>query len=187
MNTLLIDNHDSFSYNLLHLLRSADRGLKVDIVRCEDVKEEDVLRARRVVVSPGPGLPYEREGLMQSIEWAVGRRPLLGVCLGHQAIAFHFGARLSQLKHPTHGVRSELQRTSGPLFDGIATTTVVRYHSWVVAEETLPLCLEATSYCNDGLVMSLQHKALPIYGVQFHPESFATTDGLQMIRNFYKL
>lgn len=187
MNTLLIDNHDSFSYNLLHLLQAAEPGSAVEIVYSEDVRMEDILRSRRVVLSPGPGVPEQRQGLMRSIEWAAGRRPLLGVCLGHQAIAVHFGAALRQLKHPTHGIRDDLRQTKGVLFQDMGVTSVARYHSWAVDPETLPESLEATSYSEDGYIMSLQHKELPICGVQFHPESYATTGGLQMIRNFYRL
>lgn len=188
MYTLLIDNHDSFSYNIFHLLKMVDASSQVRIVQTEDVRKNDVLKARRVILSAGAGLPTQSPNLMQSIDWVKDNCPLLGICLGHQAIAIHFGASLLQLKKPYHGEQSLLQITAGsPLFAKVKETKVARYHSWVVNKKSFPKLLQITSLSEDGCIMSFQHKTLPIFGLQFHPESFVTIAGKQMINNFYKL
>lgn len=186
--TLLIDNHDSFSYNIFHLVKSVDASCKVRIVEVENVRKKDILSARRVIISPGPGLPTESSYLMQAVKWVEKECPLLGICLGHQAIALHFGGSLLHLAKPCHGVQSTLQiKDKSPMFKHIEQTKVARYHSWTVDKTTLPKQLQITSFSEDGCIMSLQHKYLPIWGMQFHPESFVTMDGYQMVSNFFKL
>ncbi len=187
MYTLLIDNHDSFSYNIFHLLKSVDDG-QVRIVEVEKVVKSDVLSARRVILSPGPGLPTQLPNLMESIYWAERTCPLLGICLGHQAIAIHFGGSLRHLTKPYHGMQSCLKiKERSLLFENMDKVSVARYHSWVVDRTFFPKQLKITSLSEQGHIMSFQHKKLPIWGVQFHPESFVTTNGKQMIGNFFKL
>lgn len=186
--TLLIDNHDSFSYNIFHLLKGVDAACEVRIVEVEKVCKKDILSARRVVISPGPGLPTESCYLMRAVRWAEKECPLLGVCLGHQAIAIHFGGSLLQLAKPCHGVQSRLLIGDNyPMFEQVEQTTVARYHSWVVDKATLPKQLQITSFSEDGCIMSFQHRELPVWGMQFHPESFVTMNGRQMVSNFFRL
>lgn len=186
--TLLIDNHDSFTYNIFHLLKRVDVLSKIRVVAVEKIRKQDLLLARRVVLSPGAGLPTESPYLMQAVEWAEKTCPLLGICLGHQAIAIHFGGSLLHLDKPLHGVQSGLQiKGRYPLFEQLEQVKVARYHSWVVDKKSFPLQLQITSLAEDGCIMSFQHKQLPIWGIQFHPESFVTEGGYQMISNFFKL
>ncbi|MDO5760384.1 MAG: aminodeoxychorismate/anthranilate synthase component II [Bacteroidota bacterium] len=187
MHTLLIDNHDSFSYNVFHLLKKVASALPIKVISCEKVKKEDILYSRRIILSPGGGLPTEYPNLMQSIYLAEKHCPILGICLGHQALAIHFGAKLEHLSLPFHGLQSNLKTIDCPLFQGIEEVKVARYHSWVVAKHSLPNTLQTTSLSEEGHIMSFQHKSLPIWGVQFHPESFVTRKGEQMISNFFKL
>ncbi len=187
MYTLLIDNHDSFSYNILHLLQSIKDGCDVKIIATEDVTTTNLLHSRRIILSPGPGLPQESANLMQIINKAEKLCPLLGICLGHQALSIHFGASLTHLIHPYHGVQSVLSTTNCPLFRSLNKVVVTRYHSWAINEQTMPNNLEITSFSEDNCIMSFQHKRLPIWGVQFHPESFSTIGGKQMINNFFQL
>ncbi len=188
MYTLLIDNHDSFTYNIFHLLKRVDVLSEIRVVEVEKIRKQDLLLARRVVLSPGAGLPTESPYLMQAVEWAEKTCPLLGICLGHQAIAIHFGGSLLHLDKPLHGVQSILKvKDNTPLFDKIGKIKVARYHSWVVDKKSFPQQLQITSLAEDGCIMSFQHKQLPIWGMQFHPESFVTEEGYQMISNFFKL
>jgi len=187
MHTLLVDNHDSFSYNILHLLKSVKDSYEIRLIGCENINKEDILDCRRIILSPGPGLPNELPKLMNIISWAKKICPMLGICLGHQALAIHFGARLINLKHPCHGIQSTLKTTKTSLFENTANVSVARYHSWTLDKNSIPKELQITSFAPDGCIMSFQHLNLPIWGVQFHPESFMTTDGKQMINNFFKL
>lgn len=190
MSTLIIDNYDSFTFNLYHLLReAAPQGETLVIEKNDRLTPEEILCHDRVVASPGPGIPSEAGGLLTAIRTADGRLPFLGVCLGHQALAQYFGAELQQLPHPVHGGTEKVSLLNrNTLFDGLKSeTTVARYHSWTVSRQGLPDCLQVTAENADGLIMALQHRDQPLYGVQFHPESFMTPDGLQMMKNFYRI
>lgn len=186
MCTLLIDNHDSFTYNLLHLLQQAPHCPKPIRVVTHDVMPDEVDEVEAVVISPGPGLPEEAGVLMQMIEQFHQHCPILGICLGHQALAQYFGASLYQLPHPIHGGVDDLVYADDPLFTGMQAVKVARYHSWVVDAPTVPATLQVVATTNQGLVMALRHKTLPIAGFQFHPESFVTTQGLQIVDNFFQ-
>ena len=187
MQLLLIDNYDSFTYNLLHLVRevceSADRIVVVpnDRISAMEVGDYD-----RILLSPGPGVPSEAGALLDVVRTAAGRIPILGVCLGHQAIAEAFGAELCNLEHPLHGVRSRVRLdTSSRIFRGLPPTVAVgRYHSWMVDGETLPPDLKATAWDDEGRVMAIEHVRYAVYGMQFHPESYMTECGGGIIRNF---
>lgn len=186
MCTLLIDNHDSFTYNLLHLLQQSPHCPKPIRVVTHDVMPDEVDEVEAVVISPGPGLPEEAGALMAIIAQYHTRCPILGICLGHQALAQFFGAELCQLPHPIHGGVDDLLTTEDPLFEGTQDVKVARYHSWVVDAQTVPACLRVVATTKEGLVMALRHTSLPIAGFQFHPESFVTTQGVQLVDNFFQ-
>lgn len=186
LRVLLIDNFDSFTYNLVQLLRASRVEHTLQIVSNE-VKPSDLTPDfDSVLISPGPGLPGESGYLMQLIDSLADRYPVLGVCLGHQALAMHFGANLKQLHHSFHGERKLLHCNSeSRLFSGLPEQFYCgRYHSWVVNKENFPDCLRITATDEVGSVMAFEHLNLPVWGVQFHPESYMTEFGLAMIRNW---
>ncbi len=185
---LVIDNYDSFTWNLVHYLEGAGE-LVVDVVRNDEVALELPATYDGIVLSPGPGLPEESGMLMQVIARYVEHKPILGVCLGHQAIAQHFGGTLKQLTQVLHGVqRTCLLQQSSPLTAGLPTTFQAgRYHSWVVNQKDFPSVLEVLVTDEEGEVMAYRHRQLPVYGVQFHPESIMTPEGKRMIGNWVAL
>ncbi len=182
---LLIDNYDSFSYNLYQYLGESET---VRVVRNDEMTVEEIraLRPDRIVLSPGPGRP-EDAGVIIDVVRELGKEiPVLGVCLGHQAICAAFGATVTYAKELMHGKQSLARIDTGcPLFRGLSERTpVARYHSLAVAAETLPDCLRVTATTEDGEVMAVRHTEYPIYGVQFHPESILTPEGKKIIKNF---
>ena len=186
---LVIDNYDSFTYNLVQYL--GELGARI-VVRRNDEVSMDALRAlepSRVLISPGPGRP-EQAGLTLDLIKTFGQRmPLLGVCLGHQAIGLAFGGQVIRAPLPIHGKTSTVEHNSAGVFAGISTAFQAgRYHSLVVADADLPADLEVTARSReDGLVMGLRHRTLPIHGVQFHPESVLTNEGRRILRNFLEM
>lgn len=183
---LVIDNNDSFVYNAVQLLREAKA--RVEVRRSDSLEGVLLSEYDGVLLSPGPGLPSEAEGLMAGIE-AVEKAgvSVLGICLGHQALAQHFGARLLNMEAPLHGHASRLSIVDrqDPLLRGLAEPSLVgRYHSWVVDPASLPAELSVSSYDEQGNIMSLRHRSRPVYGVQFHPESCISNCGGQIIRNW---
>lgn len=185
---LLIDNYDSFTYNLVHYL--GELGAKV-IVRRNDaigVDEALALGDEGIVLSPGPCDP-DRAGIcLDVIKAAAGKRPLLGVCLGHQAIGQAFGGRVVRAPVPMHGKVSQIRHNGAGLFQGLPSPiAATRYHSLVVDRDSLPDCLEITAETDDGLIMGLAHRSLPLHGVQFHPESIASASGHDILRNFINI
>jgi anthranilate synthase component 2 len=184
--TLLIDNYDSFSYNLYQLIGALDPDIKV--IRNDELTVDEIraLRPDRIVLSPGPGRP-ENAGVIIDVVKALGPEiPILGVCLGHQAICAAFGATVTYAKELMHGKQSLAKLDPAcPLFRGCPDTVpVARYHSLAADAATLPDCLKVTAVTDDGEVMAVQHNQYPIYGVQFHPESIMTPDGTAMLKNF---
>jgi len=182
---VLIDNYDSFTYNLVHYV---EQFAKEVVVIQNDAEYESHLNwADKIILSPGPGLPQDSGKLMEIIKNAVGKLPTLGVCLGHQALGIHFGGELVNLKKVHHGKQSELyiSNSADLIFKGISSKSMVgHYHSWVIEKTSLPKELELTSTSLGGEIMSLKHKELPIWGVQFHPESVLTENGIKMIENW---
>ena len=185
---LLIDNYDSFSYNLYQLIGELEPEIKV--IRNDELTVEEIgaLRPDHIILSPGPGRP-EDAGVIMEVAKTLGRDiPLLGVCLGHQAICAAFGATVTYAKELMHGKQSEVRLDREcPLFAGCPeTVAVARYHSLTACADTIPDCLKITARTGDGEVMAVQHREYPIYGVQFHPESILTPQGKVMLRNFLK-
>lgn len=185
---LLIDNYDSFSYNLFQLIGEIEPDIRVirnDEMTIEEIKE---LNPARIILSPGPGRP-EDAGIIVEAAKALGKDiPILGVCLGHQAICTAFGATVTYAKRLMHGKQSDVKfDTDCPLFKGCPQVApVARYHSLAADADTIPEELKITALTTHGEVMAVQHKVYPIYGVQFHPESIMTPDGKQILNNFIK-
>lgn len=183
---LLIDNYDSFSYNLYQLIGEINPDIKV--IRNDEMTIEEIknLKPDRIILSPGPGRP-EDAGIIMEVAKTLGREiPILGVCLGHQAICAAYGATVTYAKELMHGKQSEVTFDKKcPLFIGCPEKALVaRYHSLAVDKNTIPEELKITAVTTEGEVMAVQHKKYPVYGVQFHPESIMTPDGKQMLENF---
>jgi len=188
MSILLFDNYDSFTYNLLHILK--ELGAEVEVFRNDKISLDEVDRFDRIVLSPGPGIPEEAGILLPLIERYAPLKPMLGVCLGEQAIGQVFGAKLINLPHVHHGVCSDIVVTNeDPLFEGLSPSfRAGRYHSWAVSKENFPHCLEIIAEdIQDGQIMALRHKEYNVRGIQFHPESVLTPQGKKMIENWLKL
>ena len=161
-------------------------GAEVTVVRNDQFKLEDVEPYNKIVLSPGPGIPSEAGLLLDVIKTYAGRKPILGVCLGHQAIGEVFGGRLENLSDVFHGVATPCRIIADdPIFSGLEREiTIGRYHSWVVSNEGLPECLEVTAVSDEGQIMALRHRELNVRGIQFHPESVLTPDGRRMLQNW---
>ena len=192
----VLDNYDSFTYNLVQYL--GELGAKVEVYRNDELTVEQVeaLKPERILLSPGPCTPGEAGILVPLIRRMAGKAPILGVCLGHQAIGEAFGGQVVRAQHLMHGKTSPVDHDGKGIFAGLATPlTCTRYHSLIVAEDSLPAELEITARTpeNGGgvngasVIMGLRHRTLPIEGVQFHPESVLTEGGHQMIRNFLSM
>lgn len=181
MKILLIDNYDSFTYNLVHYL--ADIGVESDVVRNDAISPEEALKAKAIIISPGPCDP-DKAGICLDVIKQNQSTPILGVCLGHEAIGQAFGGKIVRT-HPMHGKTSPITHTNKSVFAGIPSPfTATRYHSLIIAKETLPDELEITAKTEDGIIMGVQHKTLPMHGVQFHPESIASEHGHDILKNF---
>ncbi|HVO62421.1 MAG TPA: aminodeoxychorismate/anthranilate synthase component II [Terriglobales bacterium] len=188
----VLDNYDSFTYNLVQYL--GELGAEVEVRRNDQVSVNDVetMRPERILISPGPCTPQEAGISIELIRRMAGRAPILGVCLGHQAIGEAFGGRVVRAKNLMHGKTSQVEHDGKTIFRGLDTPmTATRYHSLIVAEEGLPRELEisARTHEKDGteVIMGLRHRQLPVEGVQFHPESVLTTAGKQLIKNFLEI
>lgn len=181
---VIIDNYDSFTYNLAHLVKQL--GAKVEVFRNDQFTLNQLERFTKIILSPGPGIPEEAGLLMDVIRTYAGRKPMLGVCLGHQAIAEVFGGKLVNLKEVYHGIATEgTQFGNDPIFSGLPKRIVMgRYHSWVVDRAGFPDCLEVTAMSDDGQIMALRHRNYNIHGIQFHPESVLTPEGATIMRNW---
>ncbi len=183
---LLIDNYDSFTYNLVHLL--GELGAGCGVVRNDKITAEEALAQmpKGIVLSPGPCTPNEAGICLDLIVAAAGRVPILGVCLGHQSIGQAYGGTIKRVR-PMHGKVSEIRSTGNGIFEGLPHSfSVTRYHSLTVDKATLPADLEITAETGDGVIMGLQHRQYPIHGVQFHPESIASEYGYELLANFLR-
>ncbi|HWQ13598.1 MAG TPA: aminodeoxychorismate/anthranilate synthase component II [Roseiflexaceae bacterium] len=182
---LLIDNYDSFTYNLFQYL--AELGAEVVVRRNDEVTVRDVaaLAPEKIVISPGPCTPKEAGISVPLIRELGGHVPILGVCLGHQSIGAAYGGEVVRAPKVMHGKLSAIHHEEAGVFAGLPRPfQATRYHSLIVRREDLPPCLEVTAWTEDGLIMGLRHRELPVQGVQFHPESIMTEDGKALLRNF---
>ncbi|MBP5381283.1 MAG: aminodeoxychorismate/anthranilate synthase component II [Bacteroidaceae bacterium] len=181
---VIIDNYDSFTYNLSHLVK--ELGAEVTVYRNDKFEMSQLESFDKIILSPGPGIPCEAGLLLDVIRTYAGRKPILGVCLGHQAIGEVFGGTLTNLSSVFHGVATPSHITVRDyIFEGLPNTIEIgRYHSWVVDADTLPDCLEVTSVSDEGYIMSMRHREFDVRGIQYHPESVLTPDGKTILKNW---
>lgn len=182
---LLIDNYDSFTYNLYQYI--GEFYPRIEVVRNDEITVEEAINsgAERIILSPGPGKPEEAGICVNLIKELKGRIPLLGICLGHQAIGYAYGGRIVSADKILHGKTSMIIHNGHGVFYGIKNPICgTRYHSLVIEKESLPQELEITAYTSEGTIMGIRHKSLPVYGLQFHPESILTENGKQILKNF---
>lgn len=183
---VIVDNYDSFTYNLAHLVR--ELGAEVEVLRNDAFEIEALNAFDKIILSPGPGIPDEAGLTLKVIEYYAGQKPILGVCLGHQAIGQFFGGNLINLEDVYHGVQTPITIVADDyLWEGMPTRFEAgRYHSWVVDDKGLPTCLEVTARSDEGRIMALRHRDLDLRGVQFHPESVLTPQGRLLMENWLK-
>ncbi len=184
MKIVIIDNYDSFTYNLSHLVK--ELGAEVTVYRNDQFTINQLEPFDKIILSPGPGIPSEAGLLLDVIKHYAGLKPMLGVCLGHQAIGEAFGGKLENLSEVYQGVATPIKQfASDYIFDGLPQQIEVgRYHSWVVSHESFPDCLEITAESEEGQIMALRHKNYDIHGIQFHPESVLTPQGKTILSNW---
>jgi anthranilate synthase component II len=186
MKILVFDNYDSFTYNLVHLVEKIT-DVKPAVFRNDKIALEDIAAYDKIILSPGPGIPEEAGLLLPLIKMYAATKPILGVCLGHQAIAEAFGGSLINLSTVFHGVATTMKQTKNKstLFSGLGEEFVAgRYHSWIVNDKTLPADFQITAVDDNGMIMAMQHTTYDLQSVQFHPESVLTPDGELMMRNW---
>lgn len=187
MKILVFDNYDSFTYNIVHALR--ELGENPDVIRNDQLDLDDVDKYDKIIISPGPGIPEESGLLMELLKRFAGKKPILGICLGHQAISERFGAKLHNLPEVYHGIATPISVTKEDyLFEGLPKEFKVgRYHSWVVDNKDFPEEeLEVTATDQNGMIMAMRHKEYDIRGMQFHPESVLTPEGIKIIDNWLR-
>ena len=186
MKTVIIDNYDSFTYNLAHLVK--ELGAEVDVLRNDKFELEELEKYDKIILSPGPGIPVEAGLLLEVIRTYAGRKPILGVCLGEQAIGQAFGGKLTNLSEVFHGIQTNVKiKNKDYIFSGLPTEIPVgRYHSWVVDTDGFPEELVITAISSEGQIMALKHREYDVHGIQFHPESVLTPDGKQIVGNWLK-
>jgi len=188
VSILVIDNNDSFTYNLVQLIEEC--GVKdLSIIKNTDLDIGSVASFSKILISPGPGTPQETPNISEVINKYHKNKSILGICLGHQAIAAYFGAGLMNVPKPFHGIASKIKihDESCKLFSGLPEYFEAgRYHSWVVSEKDFPTCLKITARSEDGCIMAISHKTYDIHGIQFHPESIMTETGSIIVRNWLK-
>ncbi|WP_203333642.1 anthranilate synthase component II [Planococcus beigongshangi] len=184
---VIIDNHDSFTYNLVHYLEQIAGDVRVfqnDEITGTEIRK---MAPELIVLSPGPGRPAETGATREVLATLSGETPILGVCLGHQAIVEFFGGRIVKGEQPMHGKTAAMSHDGRGLFDGIESPAqITRYHSLVAEKASMPACLEVSCETSDGAIMGVRHRQLPVAGIQFHPESIMTTEGYKMLENYYK-
>jgi len=188
MKVLILDNYDSFTYNLVQYIQEI-LGEKVDVIRNDQMTLDEVEAYDVIVLSPGPGVPADAGIMPELIKRYAPSKSILGVCLGHQAIGEAFGGSIENLKNVFHGIATEIKVIDDEekIFDGLPKDiTVGRYHSWIVKQEGLPDCFHVTAVAENNIIMALSHKFYHVKGMQFHPESIMTKDGKQMLRNFFE-
>ena len=188
MNILLLDNYDSFTYNLVHMINEIT-GDEITVYRNDEISISEAENYDCIIFSPGPGIPEEAGIMKKMIQHYAGKKPMFGVCLGLQAIVEVFGGKIENLNQVFHGVATPMIQTTNnsPIYKGIEKRFEAgRYHSWVAEKNSFPDCLEITSEDEEGRIMSVQHKEYEIYAVQYHPESILTPLGKEIVGNFLK-
>lgn len=187
---LIIDNYDSFTYNLYQLVGELEKDILVkrnDEITIEEIKQ---IQPDKIIISPGPGNPLEKRDFgicMDVINEFKGKIPILGVCLGHQGIFAAFGGKITR-SNPIHGKLSQIKHSDNGIFKGVETSLIAtRYHSLVCDEKSIPECIEITAKTDDGIIMGIKHVSSPIFGLQFHPESIGTVEGIKIIKNFLEI
>ena len=186
MKIVLIDNYDSFTFNVYHYLKK--NNCRVDVVRNDKFKIKDIKNYDKIVISPGPGNPSQAGLCLKTIETYKEEKPILGICLGHQAIAQSFGSKIIKSKELMHGKTSRIINNQKAIFKNLPKILeATRYHSLIVDKKTLSNELEITAKTQNNIIMGIQHKKLPIFGIQFHPESYKTSYGQKIINNFVNL
>jgi anthranilate synthase component 2 len=187
MKIVIIDNYDSFTYNLSHLVK--ELGAEVTVLRNDRFNLPELERFDKIILSPGPGIPSEAGLLTEVIRYYAGKIPILGVCLGHQAIGEVFGGQLTNLSEVWHGVATPCRIiVRDAIYEGLPDCIETgRYHSWIVDRQSLPDCLEVTSLSDEGYIMSLRHRTFDIRGIQYHPESVLTPEGHTIMKNWLAL
>ncbi|MDC0230528.1 aminodeoxychorismate/anthranilate synthase component II [Aureispira] len=188
MKILIIDNYDSFTYNLVQYLREGSSCL-VEVFRNDQIEIRAIAKYDAIVLSPGPGLPKDAGLLLEIIKTYAESKPILGICLGHQAIAQAFGAQLENLTQVYHGIATPVSilKQKDIFKNQQSEISVGRYHSWIVDKKTIPDCLEVIAEDKNGQIMAVQHKRFPVTGLQFHPESVLTPNGKELLKNFINL
>ena len=186
MKTVIIDNYDSFTYNLAHLVK--ELGAEVDVLRNDKFELEELEKYDKIILSPGPGIPEEAGLLLEVIRTYAGRKPILGVCLGEQAIGQAFGGKLTNLSEVFHGIQTNVKiKNKDYIFSGLPTEIPVgRYHSWVVDTDGFPEELVITAISSEGQIMALKHREYDVHGIPFHPDSVLSPDGKQIVGNWLK-
>jgi anthranilate synthase component II len=185
MKILVLDNYDSFTYNLVYIIRELGYGPQMDIFRNDKISLDDVEKYDKILLSPGPGIPSEAGIMPELLKRYASHKDILGICLGHQAIGEAFGGGLINLTEVVHGVASPVKIQPDTLFEGLPPTfTIGRYHSWVIDESLLPKELEIIAKTPDGQIMGVRHKSYKVKGLQFHPESILTEHGVQIMKNW---
>lgn len=185
MKILVLDNYDSFTYNLVYIVRQLGYGAQMDVFRNDKISLEDVAQYDKILLSPGPGVPSEAGIMPELLKKYAASKSILGVCLGHQAIGEAFGGSLINLSEVLHGVASKVTIQKDLLFDQIPDTfSIGRYHSWVIDESTLSPDLEVIARTPDQQIMAVRHRKFDVRGVQFHPESILTENGVKIMQNW---
>ena len=184
MRILVLDNYDSFTYNIVHILREI-ASIDISVIKNDNIKMNEIKTYDKIILSPGPSLPKDAGKMKELILKYYKTKPILGICLGHQAIAENFGAKLFNMKEPYHGVQSKIFLKDDYIFHGIKSEIKgCRYHSWSVSNKNLPEELNIIAKDEKGVIMGVSHKKFDIKGIQFHPESIQTKDGFKMVHNF---
>ena len=184
MRILVLDNYDSFTYNIVHILRELD-DLDISVIKNNIININEVQSFDKIILSPGPSLPKDAGKMNELIKKYYDSKSILGICLGHQAIAEKFGGKLYNMKEPLHGVQTDIYLDDDYIFKGIEPEIkACRYHSWSVDNKSFPEELKVIAKDSDGVIMALSHKRYDLRGIQFHPESIQTKSGFNMIQNF---
>ncbi|WMN11489.1 aminodeoxychorismate/anthranilate synthase component II [Marivirga salinae] len=185
MKILLLDNYDSFTYNLVEVIRQQNLDVEIDVIRNDKITVEEVAQYDKILLSPGPSVPENAGIMLDLIKRYASEKPILGICLGHQAIGQAFGGKLLNIQPVMHGIQSKAILNDHYLFKGVnKEISIGRYHSWVIDEVDFPKDLEILARSDDGQIMAVQHKEYDVCGLQFHPESVMTPEGGRMLRNW---